>query len=170
MTPHGRHRSRWVASRWALRGVLARYLGEDPTMIGLRLGEHGKPELADPEATLRFNLSHSAGRALVAVATGVEVGVDIERLGRRTAPHYTAWARREAIAKCHGVGLWKPLPERPVAVSNFDVGAGFAAALAVAGESVPPLRLFALPLEWHPHSWRAAPPLPNAGSPVPAGR
>lgn len=136
-------RRRWVASRWALRGVLGRYLDKRPAEIDLRFGERGKPHLADPEQPLRFNLSHSGELALIAVAESREVGVDVESLGSRPAEFYAEWTRREAIAKSHGAGLWAPLPDEPVACSNFDPGPGFAAAVAVAGERVPPLRQFA---------------------------
>lgn len=133
-------RRRWVAARWALREVLARYLEADPATIELRLGERGKPGLADPAAPLRFNLSHSGGLALVAVAEGREVGVDIERLGRRPAGFYAEWTRREAVAKCHGTGLGGPPASSPVAVESIEAPPGFAAALAVAGDRLPPLR------------------------------
>ncbi len=135
----------------------------------LRKAKHGKPQLADPGAALRFNLSHSGDLALIAVAWGREVGVDVERvvprrnlvgLARRAlAPgeaeriealppdgrldaFYAAWTRREAVAKCHGVGLGAPLPEAAAAVENIDVGRGFKAAVAVLGEEMPALRRF----------------------------
>lgn len=135
-------RERWVAARWALRGVLGRYLGQEPAEIVLRLGERGKPMLAGDRESLRFNLSHSGQLALIAVASEREVGVDVQRIGSKPTAYYETWARREAIAKCHGVGLWAPLPDAPVAVSAFDVGTGFAAAVAVGGDAVPPLRHF----------------------------
>ncbi|HEU5142754.1 MAG TPA: 4'-phosphopantetheinyl transferase superfamily protein [Solirubrobacterales bacterium] len=172
-----------MAARWALRGILARYLDEpsdiDPTPVGsmsdalaavaLRIGEGGKPELAERPPRLRFNLSHSGGLALVAVAAVREVGVDVERIDprrdvmrlaaraldpaaaaavraaipRERAPAFhRAWAQREAAAKCHGVGLRGSPPATPVAVVALDPGPGFAAALAAAGELTPPLRLF----------------------------
>jgi 4'-phosphopantetheinyl transferase len=160
---------RWPAARWALRGVLGRYLGADPARIELRAGERGKPMLAAPSPSLRFNLSHSAGEALIAVAWEREVGVDIERIRPRhdllalvrralqpeeaaaivampavdrLTAFYAAWTRREAIAKCLGVGLTGPLPEGDVAVSGLDAGPGFAAAVAVAGHELLPLRRF----------------------------
>jgi 4'-phosphopantetheinyl transferase len=160
-----------AASGRALRRLLGRYLDADPHEIELRAGKHGKPRLADPAAGLRFNLSHSGGIALIAVAFGVEVGVDVERIRprrnllrlaeraldpaaaaavraaspeRRLAAFHAAWTRREAIAKCRGVGLWAPLPTTPVSLSPLDAGPGFAAALAVAGEAMPPVRLLAL--------------------------
>jgi 4'-phosphopantetheinyl transferase len=135
-----RQRRRWTASRWALRGVLARYLECDPAGVELRFGERGKPLLEAPDRPLRFNLSHSSGRALIAVGRGREVGVDIERIGHRPAEFYAEWTRREAIAKCFGTGLGVPLPNEPVSVSPLDVGVGFAAAVAVEGDELP--RLF----------------------------
>lgn len=162
------------ASRRALLRVLGRYLEAEPGAIELRRGEHGKPALADPAVPLRFNLSHSGGAALIAIAGDREVGVDIERivprrdllrLAERTlgpdaaatigaAPQaerllafHRAWTRHEAAVKCLGAGLRRPLPEAPVTVLALDAGPGFAAALAVAGESVPPLRHFTLTAE-----------------------
>lgn len=134
------------AGRWALRQVLSRYLDEDPAAIELRLGERGKPMLADSDAALHFNLSHSGGLVLIAVCRHREVGVDVQRMRKRRGRErpsgfYAEWTRREAIAKCHGVGLWAPLPDAPVAVCELDVEPGYAAALAVAGEEMPAVRL-----------------------------
>lgn len=131
--------------RRALRKVLARYLDEDSAEIELQEGPHGKPALADLSSPLRFNLSHSGDLALVAVTQGREVGVDIQKIKpRRDITFYKAWARREAIVKCMGTGLLAPLPPDPVAVRALDAAPGFAAALAVAGDEVPSLRLFRL--------------------------
>ena len=138
-----RARQRWIASRWALRTVLGRYLGREPAEIELRFGERGKPMLADPYAPLRFNLSHSGGLALIAVATDRDVGVDVQAIGAKSAGFYVEWTRREAVAKCHGVGLGAPLPDAPVAVTPLEAGPGFAAAIAVAGDAMPPLHHFA---------------------------
>ena len=135
-------RRRWAASRWALRGVLGGYLGVEPAEVELRFGERGKPMLATDEP-LRFNLSHSGELAAIAVADRREVGVDVQTTGARPVEFYAEWARREAIAKCHGVGLGAPLPDTAVSVADFEAGAGFAAAVAVSGTDVPPLRHFA---------------------------
>jgi phosphopantetheinyl transferase len=135
-------RRRWVAARWALRSVLGGYLGQEPAAIELDLAERGKPRLADADAALRFNLSHSGELALIAIAAGREVGVDVQRIGPRPGAFYAEWTRREAIAKCHGAGLGAPLPEAPVAVASCDAGVGFAAAIAVAGGEVPPVAHF----------------------------
>jgi len=162
-------RRRWVAARWALRGVLGHYLDEDPAGIELRVGGNGKPALAGFPAPLHFNLSHSDELALVAIAREREVGVDVERIESRrdllalaqralgpaqaadvaatlppdrSAAFHAAWTRREAIAKCLGTGLGAPLPAAAVAVSALDAGPGFAAAIAVSGDVLPPLRCF----------------------------
>lgn len=139
------------AAHGALRGVLSRYLDEDPAAIELRLGERGKPMLADPDAALHFNLSHSGGLMLIAVCRDREVGVDVQRMRKRRgrerpAEFYAEWTRREAIAKCHGVGLWAPLPDAPVTVSELAIDPGYAAAIAIAGETMPAIERF----EWPP--------------------
>jgi 4'-phosphopantetheinyl transferase len=122
---------RWVAARWALRRVLEGYLGEPATEIELEPGDNGKPRLRDRDG-IEFNLSHSSGLALVAVAEGREVGIDVELIepGRdpvalaeraldpddaaavraaseseRPAVFYAAWTRHEARLKCLGTGL-----------------------------------------------------------------
>jgi len=138
-------RRHWVAARWALRGVLSRYLDEDPAQIELRLGERGKPALAAPHSSLHFNLSHSGDRALIAVCRDREVGVDLQRVRRlrgreRPAEFYAGWTRHEAIAKCHGVGLWAPLPDLPVSVRGLAAERGYAAAVAVSGAELPAVR------------------------------
>jgi 4'-phosphopantetheinyl transferase len=120
-----------------LHQVLARYLDIDPEAIELEVGPHGKPKLRG-EARLRFNLSHSADLAVVAVALDREVGIDVERidprrdalaLARRALPpedadaiaaaapeerqqvFHAAWAQHEAVAKCLGTGLSVPPAE-----------------------------------------------------------
>jgi 4'-phosphopantetheinyl transferase len=165
-----RARDRWVASRWALRFALSRYLDREASAIELSAGEDGKPALAGP-GPLRFNLSHSAGLALVAVTSGREVGVDVERIkprrdvlalapralgaaaadavreapaATRATVFHAAWARREAIAKCAGVGLLGRPAAGGIAVAELEAPPGFAAAVAVAGEALPPLRRFAI--------------------------
>jgi 4'-phosphopantetheinyl transferase len=162
------------AARLALPRILASYLGENPTGIELRTGVHGKPALRERPPRLRFNLSHSDRLALVAISGEREVGVDVEveevsrdfiRLAevgldeeraatirdatpsRRAAAFYAAWVRHEATVKCLGTGLGAPPPERPVSVLDLEVGAGHAAAVAVAGSAALPLRRFAFPVD-----------------------
>jgi 4'-phosphopantetheinyl transferase len=89
-----RDRNRFVVARAALRHILAAQLTIEPTAIGFAYGPHGKPLVAPPldASDLRFNVSHSAGTALIALAHGYEVGVDVEQL--RTVPEATTIARR----------------------------------------------------------------------------
>jgi len=160
-------RRRWVASRWLLRGVLARYLRRPAAEIRLETGEHGKPRLAGPWGSLAFNLSHSEDLALIAVAAGREVGVDVERivaerdpvalaekgLGPEAAAAVTSapesersrffhrrWADHEARLKCLGVGLGgeeQAEAAATVTVQRLDLGPDFAASVAVTGEPSP---------------------------------
>ena len=126
-------RRRWVASRWALRGVLRRYLGRSAT-IRFETGEHGKPRLAAATSELAFNLSHSEAVVLIAVAGDREVGVDVQRIAtKRPEAFYECWAEREARVKCLGTGLAGPPPEiAELAVQRLDPGPGYAASVAVA--------------------------------------
>ena len=117
----------WANTRAALRETLAGYLDSEPD--ALRFDETGKPRL-EPRSPLRFNLTHSGDRALVAVAVEREVGVDIERiepgrpverLARRiflggeraatmeaddpTLAYHRHWVAKEAFAKATGRGV-----------------------------------------------------------------
>lgn len=163
---------RWAASHWALRELLGRRLGLAPGAVELALGEHGKPELAAP-AELEFNLSHSGGLALIALA-GAPVGVDVEEVKprgsdlaalaarvldpemaaavaaaapeQRPALFFPAWARHEARLKCGGGGFGGPPPSGPVAVADLELGPGYAGAVALAGELAPEVSLYRLDL------------------------
>jgi len=70
---HDQHRFRWGTSRGTLREVLGAALGLAPREVAFGFGAHGKPEVPG----LRFNISHSGARALIALSQ-VEVGADIE--------------------------------------------------------------------------------------------
>ncbi|HEY2158143.1 MAG TPA: hypothetical protein VGH33_21115, partial [Isosphaeraceae bacterium] len=74
-----RDRARFLVSRAALRAILSRYAGRPAAALAFLAGPHGKPSLAGAGA-IEFNLSHSGDLALVAVAAGVRVGVDVEQL------------------------------------------------------------------------------------------
>jgi 4'-phosphopantetheinyl transferase len=76
-------RTHFVVARGCLRTLLAQYLKNLPEEIKFSYSDYGKPQLADPETTLRFNLSHSGSLALYAFTRTGEVGVDIERIRPR---------------------------------------------------------------------------------------
>ena len=140
------HRDRFIAGRGLLRELLGAYLNQPAAALCFKQGVHGKPALAgvDAGAGLHFNLSHSGGRALYAVAR-CEVGVDLERLDRtvshaailervctprewaafqalpveRMQPAFFAcWTRKEAIAKALGGGLASGLRTLDVCVRD----------------------------------------------------
>jgi 4'-phosphopantetheinyl transferase len=138
----------------ALRAILKR---QTAAALEFALGPMGKPYLpAAPE--LKFNLSHSRGMALVAVALDVEVGVDVERF--RPLPDYAAiaeryfppgqpdvldahdffrrWTRIEAMLKARGVGLLGAGTELPGpwTVQAVDAGPEYAAAVAAEAEGL----------------------------------
>lgn len=124
-------RRRFVAGRGWLRRLLADQLDCEPADVALATGEHGKPELTGGSGW-EFNVSRSDGLALYAVARGVRVGVDLERIRadwdigaivgrffaaaereaiavleplRRREATFHCWARKEAYVKGIGCGL-----------------------------------------------------------------
>lgn len=136
-------RSAFLVARSTLRGVLAHELGIDAVALRFAIGLHGKPFLEHPPTPLRFNLSHSGGIVLCAVAWEREVGVDVERIkpdidhaalarrffspleneqlaslppALRPAVFFATWTRKEALVKAWGVGLSLPLDRFDVSV------------------------------------------------------
>ena len=138
-----RDRRRFTVARGGLRALLGAYLGAPAAAIAFDYGSHGKPRLAGAltAGDLRFNVSHSAGVALYAVARGREVGVDVEGHredfataeiaerffspaerqalaalppDRRCEAFFACWARKEAYIKARGLGL-------SLALDAFDV-------------------------------------------------
>ncbi len=130
-----RDRHRFILSHGLLRVILARYVAEEPGHIQFETGPHGKPAVrsrSDTAQPIEFSLSHSGEYAIVAVATGRAVGVDVEvcrpdvdslKLAQRFfAPgeahqiaqaqgdgqqrmFYRYWTAKEAYLKGRGVGL-----------------------------------------------------------------
>lgn len=177
------HRRRFAAARGLLREVLGRELRIEPAAVRFDYGPRGKPALArDLEAGLRFNVSHAQQRALVAVARGLEVGVDIEAVREgidhtaiakrffsraecdallalpepaRADAFFTIWTRKEAYVKLLGGGLLIPL-------DSFDVSLGEPARLVRSQETAAePVELVSLTV---PTGFRAA--LAVAGGPA----
>ena len=127
-------RERYVTVRGMLRTILAGYLATRPEHIQFDYGAYGKPHIGGEHATsgICFNVSHSSDRALIAVAKGRELGVDLEqarprpsidRLAerlfsprdliawrslsteRQIAEFYRSWTWKEAYLKAIGRGL-----------------------------------------------------------------
>ena len=126
-------RGRFEAARGATRRILGQCLGRPPARLTWHTGPWGKPRIAGHEDTVRFNLSHCAGHALLAVTGPRDIGVDLERarpgrdavaLSRRYFPaeesalvaetaedrrpdvFLTLWTRKEACTKAAGASLF----------------------------------------------------------------
>jgi 4'-phosphopantetheinyl transferase len=132
-----RDRRRFVVGRALLRTILGSYLNLAPERLRFAYGPRGKPMVVGcGDGTLRFNLSHSQGFALIAVAWRGETGVDIECIrplldleemaercfsprenasfrtlpaSQRPEAFFTCWTRKEAYLKARGDGLAQPL-------------------------------------------------------------
>lgn len=126
---------RYVLAHGSIRAVLARYAGLDPSSVTFQIGATGKPALAETNNgrhRVHFNLSHSHGRMLIAVARGQDVGADLEQIRDKVevaklaerfyAPlerdrvagatgleqakrFYRYWVAKEAVLKGQAVGL-----------------------------------------------------------------
>jgi 4'-phosphopantetheinyl transferase len=73
-------RERYCKSKLLVRCVLGRYLGLAPAEIVIVHGPYGKPSIDGTcaQTGLHFNLAHCKSIALLAVAGGQSVGVDVE--------------------------------------------------------------------------------------------
>ena len=145
-----RDRRRFVVARGALRRVLGRYTGTGPDQIRFTYNAFGKPELS-PEfgSQIKFNLSHSADLALIAVAPDAEVGVDVECVregedyadiarvfGLQANEFFSSWTKREAYVKARGEGLAEGPVEFGGRWSFFTLqpAPGYVGTLAVEGD------------------------------------
>jgi len=136
-------RHRFVVSHTSLRDILSRYLYRSPQDIEFATGEHGKPVIF-PQSQLDFNLSHSGDFALIAIAQGRKVGVDVEKHrvdmeyekiaqrffsdkekselrelpdDQKITGFFNCWTRKEAYIKAHGLGLLLPLEDFDVLIA-----------------------------------------------------
>ena len=100
-------RNRWIAGRATLRHLLGDSLGIAPAEVEIRRGVRGRPELADRNSGIDFNVSHTHGVALIGIAKGLaghsRIGVDIERLDSevgvdRLARKYLTATERASLA------------------------------------------------------------------------
>jgi 4'-phosphopantetheinyl transferase len=132
---------RFTLARASVRSILGRYTGIDSRDLRFDYSRYGKPSLSDVDPDIRFNVSHSADVAMLAVALGAEVGVDLEKIRTdvetdklaerffspqereslgaipnqcRVPAFFRCWTCKEAFLKAEGLGLSRSL-------ESFDV-------------------------------------------------
>ena len=74
-------RTRYAIGRGTLRWLLGRTLQMDPAAVRIVRGTRGRPRVDGP-ADFDFNVSHTGNRALIGIARGLRIGVDVERRDR----------------------------------------------------------------------------------------
>lgn len=140
-----RDRERFIVARGILRAILGRYSNRAPNSLCFSYNTHGKPALVSESDAdgIRFNLSHSNGKALYAISRGREIGVDLEFIrcdleaeqiaerffsrseietlralppSLRKYAFFLCWTRKEAYIKARGEGLSLPLDQFDVSL------------------------------------------------------
>lgn len=139
-------RRHYIVARGFLRFLLGNYLDAKAEQLEFSYGAYGKPAVAGKHRTsgLHFNLSHSHGVAVYALAYDREIGIDVERvradfasaeIARRffsrlevesflalrseeqLSAFFRCWTRKEAYIKATGRGLSQPLDEFDVTLA-----------------------------------------------------
>jgi 4'-phosphopantetheinyl transferase len=141
-----RDKNHYIVARGLLRELLGGYLRRDPAELKFSYGAQGKPFLASANGSteLCFNLSHSAGLAVYAIAPERNLGIDAELVRpdyakediarrffsarevdellslpaeKRDEGFFHCWTRKEAYIKARGMGLAIPLDSFTVSLS-----------------------------------------------------
>jgi 4'-phosphopantetheinyl transferase len=81
---HDADREMFLLGRAMARIVVGREIGAAPEAWPWREGPRGRPEIGLPGAAVSFNVAHSGGVVVCALAHHVDVGIDVE--DRRRAP------------------------------------------------------------------------------------
>ncbi len=161
-----RGKESYIASRWLLRKVLARYTGLAPDAVEFLRTDKGKPYL--PHSDIHFSLSHSGQWVVLAVGKAECIGVDIEEIrATRDLPgiaesyyhpeefarmqllldeaqadyFYRLWTLKEAFLKGIGTGISAGLEKIRFELEGNEISAYIAAALGGDGN------------EWQFHQW-----------------
>jgi 4'-phosphopantetheinyl transferase len=125
-------RQRFIITRASLRTILGQYLKVSPATVHFSYNQHGKPFLDSHPNSLFFNLSHSEEKAVIAIATEKNVGIDLEKINytlnyrsiadqyftlkerlclnrypkaRKQRAFYRLWTQKEALLKAAGTGF-----------------------------------------------------------------
>jgi 4'-phosphopantetheinyl transferase len=135
----------YIIAHGLLRLILGSYLQLPPANVAFIEHSQKKPALAPVhQSDLKFNLSHSGQKVLIAVTKANEVGADIEIIQpqsrmhvaeryysaseveqlrslapeEQTAMFYRIWSKKEAIVKANGQGLAEQLSAFSVSLSD----------------------------------------------------
>jgi len=130
-----RHRCEYLVTRALVRTTLSRYRDVPPAAWRFRANRYGRPTLEEPEG-LFFNLTNHPTMVVCAVASHLDVGVDVEPLTRakdilgvsssvfsrtelaelnalstdqRSDRAVALWTLKESYIKGRGMGLALPL-------------------------------------------------------------
>jgi 4'-phosphopantetheinyl transferase len=140
-----KHRNEFILTRSTLRILLSSHVGTRPEKLRFAYSALGKPALDDSLTDLRFSVSHTDGRAILALVKGREVGADVERVRpepdaqklakrffsareglflEKLSGHelvdafFRCWTLKEAYVKAKGGGLSIPLHDFDVSLVN----------------------------------------------------
>jgi 4'-phosphopantetheinyl transferase len=132
---------KYVVQQGILRDILSRYLNRDGAKVEFTTLEYGKPGIVGADhkqGGLAFNLSHTRGQLIAALAIDTQIGVDIEYHNPSTdwkgisesyftkvenewlmdlpeeegfKAFYDIWTMKEAVMKADGRGLNLPIEE-----------------------------------------------------------
>jgi 4'-phosphopantetheinyl transferase len=133
-------RVRSVATRAALRQILASRTGIPAEKLRFIMNDYGKPGLFG-HFGLEFNISHSGDFALIALSLSGQVGVDIEYRGREidieemseyvysplerqsgletAGVFFDHWVAKESVLKALGLGISEHLQTVSILPSGF---------------------------------------------------
>jgi|GEM_PF-6868346 len=139
-------RSRFIASRTLLRLLLSYYSEQTPREIVFAFMPHGKPYLRD--SNISFNISHSHGQWICALALDTPLGIDIEyrdktrpidalakRYFKESEYHqiieataetqlslfYDLWTLKEALAKAHDLPIFRILNKSEFVIRPIEL-------------------------------------------------
>ena len=132
------HRHQYLITRALIRTTLSRYIELKPNEWRFHKNKYGRPEIIMSKGMppLRFNLSHTNGIIVCAVALKEDIGVDVEDMTRKSAiiniadrffsaqeikdlhavanqreRFFEYWTLKESYIKACGMGLALPLDQ-----------------------------------------------------------
>ncbi|MEO5570670.1 MAG: 4'-phosphopantetheinyl transferase superfamily protein [Bacteroidia bacterium] len=128
-------RNQFITAHVTVRTILAKYVDTTPAQIQFKKTAYRKPFISQPLTMIKFNISHSENKILIAVAEN-EIGVDIEKVkdsfefnqlsktyfsekeqreiatsANQKETFYKFWTRKESVLKATGMGITDNLKE-----------------------------------------------------------